>query len=125
MLFAALATMLMQSSTASIGLTLAMGEAGVVDLPMMIAVVIGTNLGLGLTSLVAGWSTWEGRRLALANLLLKCLVAGGMLLAFDPLAGMLAAGGLAGAARGEPAHGLQPHRRPDRHRGRGPPLRLA
>jgi phosphate:Na+ symporter len=90
-LFAALATMLMQSSTASIGLTLALGEAGAVDLPMMVAVVIGTNLGLGLTSLVAGWRTWEGRRLALANLLLKCLVAGGMLLAFDPLVGTLAA----------------------------------
>ena len=89
-LFAALATMLMQSSTASIGLTLALGEAGAVDLPMMVAVVIGTNLGLGLTSLVAGWRSWEGRRLALANLLLKCLVAGGMLLAFDPLVSTLA-----------------------------------
>ena len=59
-LFAALATMLMQSSTASIGLTLALGEAGAVDLPMMVAVVIGTNLGLGLTSLIASWRTWEG-----------------------------------------------------------------
>jgi len=94
-LFAALATMLMQSSTASIGLTLALGEAGAVDLPMMVAVVIGTNLGLGLTSLIAGWRTWEGRRLALANLLLKCLVAAGMLLAFDPLVSTLA--GLGGS----------------------------
>jgi phosphate:Na+ symporter len=91
--FAALATMLMQSSTASIGLTLALGEAGVVDLSMMVAVVIGTNLGLGLTSLMAGWNTWQGRRLALANLLLKCLVAGGMLLAFDPLVSTMAAWG--------------------------------
>ncbi|HUJ44229.1 MAG TPA: Na/Pi cotransporter family protein [Opitutaceae bacterium] len=83
--FAAIATMLMQSSTASIGLALALGEAGAVNLPMMVAVVIGTNLGLGLTSLVAGWHTLDGRRLAIANLLLKCLVAGGMLAAFDPL----------------------------------------
>ncbi len=84
-IFAALATMVMQSSTATIGLTLALGEAGAVDLPMMVAVVVGTNLGLGLTSLIAGWRTWEGRRLTLANLVLRCLVAAGMLLAFDPL----------------------------------------
>ncbi len=90
-LFAALATMLMQSSTASIGLVLALGDAGAVTLPMLVAVVIGTNLGLGLTSLAAGWHTWEGRRLATANLVLKCVVAGGMLLAFDPLVRLVAA----------------------------------
>lgn len=82
---AALLTVLMQSSTASIGLTLALGEAGAVSLPVVLAVVIGTNIGLGLTSLIAGWGTLEGRRLTWANLLIKCVVAGAALAAFDPL----------------------------------------
>ena len=103
-LFAALATMLMQSSTASIGLTLALGEAGAVNLPMMVAVVIGTNLGLGLTSLVAGWRTWDGRRLALANLVLKCVVAGGLLLAWDPLVRWLTDSGASLARVGANLH---------------------
>jgi len=88
---AALLTVLMQSSTASIGLTLALGEAGAVTLPVVLAVVIGTNIGLGLTSLLAGWGTLEGRRLTWANLLLKCVVAGAALLAFDPLLRLVSA----------------------------------
>jgi len=83
--FAALVTVLMQSSTATIGLVLALGEAGAVGLPVVLAVVIGTNLGLGLTSLIAGWSTLAGRRLTFANLLIKGVVAAAMLAAFDPL----------------------------------------
>lgn len=83
--FAAVVTMAMQSSTASIGLVLALGEAGAVELPVVVAVVIGTNLGLGLTSLAAGWSTLPGRRLTFANLLIKGVVAAAMLAAFDPL----------------------------------------
>lgn len=89
--FAALATMVMQSSTASIGLALALGEAGAVGLPVVMAVVIGTNLGLGLTSLAAGWGTLPGRRLTLANLLIKAAVAVAMLLCFDPLLRLLEA----------------------------------
>ncbi len=87
---AALVTLAMQSSTASIGLVLALGEAGAVDLPVVLAVVIGTNLGLGLTSLFAGWGTLEGRRLTLTNMLLKCLVAAVALLAFDSLVRLMA-----------------------------------
>ena len=83
--FAAVVTILMQSSTASIGLALALGDAGAMGLPVVAAIVIGTNLGLGLTSLLAGWSTLAGRRLTLANLLLKVTVAVALLLAFDPL----------------------------------------
>ncbi len=86
---AALLTMLMQSSTASIGLTLALGEAGAVTLPVVLAVVIGANIGLGLTSLLAGWGTLEGRRLTWANLVIKCGVAGAVLVAFDPLVNLV------------------------------------
>lgn len=70
-LFAAALTLLMQSSTATLGLALAVGTAGSAKLDLLIPVVLGTNLGIGLTSLLAGYRTWEGRRLAAANLLLK------------------------------------------------------
>jgi phosphate:Na+ symporter len=87
--FAAVVTVVMQSSTASIGLVLALGDAGAVGLPVVIAVVIGTNIGLGLTALIAGWGTLPGRRLTVASLLIKGLVAVGMLAAFDPLLHLL------------------------------------
>ncbi len=70
-LFAAVLTLAMQSSTATLGLALAIGGAGAAQLDLLIPIVLGTNLGIGLTSLVAGLPTWEGRRLAAANLLLK------------------------------------------------------
>ncbi len=71
LVFAAALTLAMQSSTATLGLALAVTSAGTTGLDLLLIVVLGTNLGIGLTSLVAGFSTWEGRRLAVANLLLK------------------------------------------------------
>jgi phosphate:Na+ symporter len=70
-IFAAALTVVTQSSTATIGLALALGEVGVAGLALLMAVVLGANLGIGLTSLMAGFSSWAGRRLATANLLLK------------------------------------------------------
>jgi phosphate:Na+ symporter len=87
-IFAALLTLAMQSSTATLGLALALGGAGAAELDLLIPVVLGTNLGIGLTSLVAGIPTWEGRRLAAANLLLKSAVIVVILSAF-PLAARL------------------------------------
>lgn len=81
--FASLLTLCTQSSTAAIGLALALGESGAIALPVLLPVVLGANLGLGLTSLLAGFPTWEGRRLAAANLLLKC-TAIALLLIFFP-----------------------------------------
>lgn len=69
--FAALLTLATQSSTAAIGLALALGQTGVLALDVLVPVVLGANMGLGLTSLMAGMGTWEGRRLATANLVLK------------------------------------------------------
>lgn len=70
-LFATVLTFATQSSTAAIGLALAVGESGHLALGLMLPVVLGANLGLGVTSLVVGLATWEGRRLAIANLVLK------------------------------------------------------
>jgi phosphate:Na+ symporter len=85
LLFAAVMTFLTQSSTASIGLALALGEAGAGSLSLLIPVVLGANLGIGLNSLVAGWPTPAGRQLAFANLTLKVGAIVLCLAAFAPL----------------------------------------
>ncbi|MCH8006837.1 MAG: Na/Pi cotransporter family protein [Planctomycetes bacterium] len=75
-LFAAAMAMALQSSTATIGLAIGLGAAEVVTFRMAIPVVLGANVGLALTTLIVGWRHHEPRRLALANLLLKSVVAG-------------------------------------------------
>lgn len=84
-LFAAVLTLATQSSTAAIGLALALGSTGIATLELLMPVVLGANLGLGLTSLMAGLATWQGRRLAAANLILKGTLVIVCLLAFSPL----------------------------------------
>lgn len=94
LIFATGLTFVTQSSTAVIGLAIALADAGAIALGAVIPIVLGANLGLGLTSLAAGWGTLAGRRLAAANLLLKCAVGAPALLVFLPaLAAM--PGGLA------------------------------
>jgi phosphate:Na+ symporter len=80
-IFAAGVTFATQSSTAVIGLVIALANAGTCTLNTVLPVVLGANLGLGLTSLVAGWETLAGKRLALANLVLKVAVLIPLLLA--------------------------------------------
>ncbi|MBA4136100.1 MAG: hypothetical protein C0518_02145 [Opitutus sp.] len=80
-IFAAGLTFVTQSSTAVIGLVIALAQAGTCRLDAVLPVVLGANLGLGLTSLVAGWETLAGKRLAIANLTLKCAAIGPLLLA--------------------------------------------
>lgn len=72
--------MLMQSSTASIGMGIAMAAGGLLDAGLLGWWVVGTNLGIGLTSLAAAWGTLDGRRMGIANLSLKLLVAAPLLL---------------------------------------------
>ncbi len=73
-LFAAIFTVACQSSTATLGLALGLAESGRVPLTLLLPVVLGANLGIGLTSLIAGYSTREGRGLGLANVGLKTLI---------------------------------------------------
>jgi phosphate:Na+ symporter len=68
-------TFLMQSSTASISLGLGLAHSQVVSGAVMVPWVLGANLGIACTSLAAGWSQLEARRLAAANLFLKGAVA--------------------------------------------------
>jgi phosphate:Na+ symporter len=74
LIFSAGLTFSTQSSTAVIGLVIALGDAGTCGVETVLPVVFGANLGLGLTSLATGWATLAGKRLAAANLLMKCAV---------------------------------------------------
>jgi phosphate:Na+ symporter len=68
-------TICVQSSTASIGFAIAMSAGGLFGPELFVPWVLGTNIGISLTGLAAGWSTLEGRRLAMANLLTRLAVA--------------------------------------------------
>lgn len=83
-LLAAVLTVVLQSSTATVGLAIATAGAGVLDvgvLGLAVPVVLGANVGSGVTLLGLGWSKHDTRRLALANLLYKLVVAAGLLMA--------------------------------------------
>jgi phosphate:Na+ symporter len=82
LIFASGLTFFTQSSTAVIGLAIALADAGFCSLEAVLPVVLGVNLGLGLTSLATGWTTLAGKRLAIANLLLKLAAILPAMLAF-------------------------------------------
>jgi phosphate:Na+ symporter len=90
--FALLLKMLLQSATATIGIAIAMCVAGVLPVSAGVAVVIGANLGIAATALVAGFRRTDTRRMALGNLLFKmagaavCLpLLGAVVLALRPV----------------------------------------
>jgi len=74
-LAAAALAVLLQSSTATVGLGIGLAAGGVLPATLFMTWIIGTNLGLGITSLIVSRTNLEGRRLGLANLLAKLLVA--------------------------------------------------
>jgi len=72
---AAILAVLLQSSTATVGLGIGLAAGGVLHNSLFIPWIIGTNIGLGFTSLFVSRTNLEGRRLGLANLLAKIVVA--------------------------------------------------
>ncbi len=78
-LAATVLTMALQSSTAVIGLAIALAEGGLGGAPIVIAVVLGANLGTSGTAVVSSWSELPLRRTATANLLLKALPVAALL----------------------------------------------
>jgi phosphate:Na+ symporter len=70
-----LLTVLLQSSNATVGLGLGLAGSGLLNEKFLIPWVIGTSLGVGITSLIAGWPKIHGRRLALGSITMKLLVA--------------------------------------------------
>ena len=67
----ALVTFALQSSTASIRLGIGLAQAGLLPGITMIPWVLGANLGITLTMMLAGYGSTEGRRLAIGSLLIK------------------------------------------------------
>jgi len=61
----------LQSATAVIGIVIALCAQQVLPLNAAIAVVIGANVGIGVTALIAGYARTETRRMALGNLFFK------------------------------------------------------
>jgi phosphate:Na+ symporter len=70
-----LLALVLQSSTACIGLGIGLAKGGLVSGAALVPWVLGANLGIGLTMMIAGWASIEGRRLALASILLKTFFA--------------------------------------------------
>ncbi|MCG5498209.1 Na/Pi cotransporter family protein [Ectothiorhodospira variabilis] len=75
MLGAVLLTLVVQSATASIAVALALVSGGQISLEMLLLWVLGANIGLCLTVLMAGWGDFQGRRLGLAVLMVKLPLA--------------------------------------------------
>jgi len=67
----ALLTVSFQSSTASIGLGIVLAQSGLLPGTTIVPWVLGANLGITLTMMMAGWGSIEGRRLAIGSLLIK------------------------------------------------------
>lgn len=82
-LAAALLAVLLQSSTATVGFGIGLAAAGILPNSLFINWIIGTNIGLGFTSLFIARKNLEGRRLGVANLLAKIIVAV-LIIAFVP-----------------------------------------
>jgi phosphate:Na+ symporter len=84
-----LLALVLQSSTACIGLGIGLAKGGLVTGAALVPWVLGANLGIGLTMMIAGWASIEGRRLALASIVLKTFFALLILLAGSQLASYL------------------------------------
>lgn len=63
--------LLLQSSTATIGLGMGLAAGGVLPIILLIPWIIGANLGISITAVLAGWNSPDGRRLGVAHLLIK------------------------------------------------------
>lgn len=85
MWFAVALKVLLQSATATIGIAIAMCAQGVMPVNAAVAVVIGANLGIAVTALIAGFARIETRRMAVGNLLFKAVGA----LVCMPILGLL------------------------------------
>jgi phosphate:Na+ symporter len=76
---------LFQSSTATILLVASFGSTASLSLPLTLFVVVGANLGIAVTRLAIGWHIIEARRLAMAGLLNRMLVACAIVLFSDSI----------------------------------------
>lgn len=98
--------LLLQSSTATIALAIGLAASAHLGMALLLPWVLGTNLGIALTALIAGWGSLEGRRLAVANLLVKGLATAIALSLLPWLLPSLAVAGASPARQGANFHTL-------------------
>jgi phosphate:Na+ symporter len=72
--FVAVCTLLLQSSMAVMGIAFALSATGLLPLSGVLSAVLGTSLGIGLTTLLAGWPDPRSRLLAVSGLIAKSTV---------------------------------------------------
>lgn len=72
---AAVSAVIFQSSTATIGLAIGLSAGALFPLAAMVPWIVGTNIGVSITSLLVGWRSIEGRRLGSASLLTRGTIA--------------------------------------------------
>ncbi|MEM1212612.1 MAG: Na/Pi cotransporter family protein [Planctomycetota bacterium] len=87
-LIAVVLAVVLQSSTATIGLAIGLADAdlgGLNPLALALPIVIGANIGTGITLLLVAASTLDARRLALGNLLCKLTTAALLLTLTTPI----------------------------------------
>jgi phosphate:Na+ symporter len=87
MLIAAVMAIVLQSSTATIGLMIGLAGAGAIRLDLAVPVVAGVNVGTALTTLLFGWRQIDSRRLAMGNLIAKLAITVLLLLLRDGVVG--------------------------------------
>jgi len=78
---AAVLTLVLQSSTATLGLMIGLAATGAASFRTAVPVIIGANVGQALTTLIIGFRHVDSRRLAVGNLLLKLVVGSGIMVA--------------------------------------------
>ncbi len=84
----AVLAVILQSSTATIGLGVGLCASGLLGAGELVSWVLGTNVGVGLSSVIVGWRSLDARRLGMANLITKLCLA--LPLLFSPgLAGWI------------------------------------
>ncbi|QDU33331.1 Na+/Pi-cotransporter [Poriferisphaera corsica] len=95
-IMAALLTVAMQSSTAAIALLIGLSSLTAADgqslfgLDTCIAVVVGANVGIGVSTTIVGWPQVESRRLGFGNLAAKTIIATAILIALPFVADLIA-----------------------------------
>jgi phosphate:Na+ symporter len=75
LLFGLVLKVALQSATAVIGIAIALCAQQVLPLSAAVVVVIGANVGIGVTALIAGYARTDTRRMALGNLFFKLVGA--------------------------------------------------
>ncbi len=93
---AAILAIVLQSSTATIGLVISVAAANTashpglqMDLPLALPVVLGANIGVGITTLIVGFARVESRRLGAVNLFAKTITAAIVLILLPEIVALL------------------------------------